>query len=192
MGKKIFFSVSLIFLCVIGGMILFLGKDESMQEEKGMNDVIVEKNEQIEDDKKKIEVEETEKKEIIDEVNDESSMQKEVIQKNSQEKKSNIPKDESKQSVITEQNEKQNQIQNEQKESTTVVPKEEQIPPVDEELERLKKQVEYATYEECQKAGFEKAFSDTVNILGFSCQEVIYKGQILGYKLHIDYTNPME
>lgn len=119
-------------------------------------------------------------------------MQKEVIQKNSQEKKSNIPKDESKQSVITEQNEKQNQTQNEQEEPTTVVPKEEQIPPVDEELERLKKQVEYATYEECQKAGFEKAFSDTVNILGFSCQEVIYKGQILGYKLHIDYTNPME
>lgn len=191
MGKKIFFSVSLIFLCVIGGMILFLGKDESMQEE-GKNEVIVETNEKKEDDKKQIEVEKPEKKEIIDEVNDESSMQKEVIQKKSQEKKLNIPKDESKQSVITEQNEKQNQIQNEQEESTTVVPKEEQIPPVDEELEILKKQVEYATYEECQKAGFEKAFSDTVNILGFSCQEVIYKGQILGYKLHIDYTNPME
>ena len=61
-----------------------------------------------------------------------------------------------------------------------------------EELEKLKKQVEYATYEECQKAGFEKAFSDTVNILGFSCQEVIYKDKVLGYKLHIDYTNPME
>ena len=52
--------------------------------------------------------------------------------------------------------------------------------------------LEYATYDECQKAGFEKAFSDTVNILGFSCQEVIYKGKVLGYKLHIDYTNPME
>ena len=63
---------------------------------------------------------------------------------------------------------------------------------IDKELEKLKKQVEYATYEECQKAGFEKAFSDTVNILGFSCQDVIYKGKVLGYKLHIDYTNPME
>ena len=39
---------------------------------------------------------------------------------------------------------------------------------------------------------FEKAFADTVNILGFSCQEIIYKGEVLGYKLHIDYTNPME
>ena len=52
--------------------------------------------------------------------------------------------------------------------------------------------MEYDTYEECQKAGFEKAFADTVNILGFSCQEIIYKGEVLGYKLHIDYTNPME
>lgn len=192
MGKKIFFSVGLIFLCVIGGIILFLDKDEAMQMEKVKNDVIVEKNEQIEDDKKKIEVEETEKKEIIDEVNDKSSTQKGFIQKNSQEKESNTTINESKQSVITEQNEKQNQTQDEQEESTIVVPKEDQIPPIDEELERLKKQVEYATYDECQKAGFEKAFSDTVNILGFSCQEVIYKGQILGYKLHIDYTNPME
>ena len=38
---------------------------------------------------------------------------------------------------------------------------------VDEEYERLLKEVEYATYDECLKAGFEIAFSDTVNILGF-------------------------
>ena len=89
------------------------------------------------------------------------------------------------------------QIQEEQKQeqkppATSNVQEQTPVPQVDEEYERLKKQVEYATYEECQKAGFEKAFADTVNILGFSCQEIIYKGEVLGYKLHLDYTNPME
>ena len=54
------------------------------------------------------------------------------------------------------------------------------------------KKVEYATYDECLKAGFEIAFSDTVNILGFDPIEVIYKGKVIGYKLKINYTNPME
>ncbi len=63
---------------------------------------------------------------------------------------------------------------------------------VDEEYERLMKEVEYATYDECMKAGFEIAFSDTVNILGFDPIEIIYKGKIIGYKLKINYTNPME
>lgn len=63
---------------------------------------------------------------------------------------------------------------------------------VDEEYERLLKEVEYATYDECLKAGFEIAFSDTVNILGFDPIEVIYKGKVIGYKLKINYTNPME
>ena len=63
---------------------------------------------------------------------------------------------------------------------------------VKKEYERLLKEVEYATYDECMKAGFEIAFSDTVNILGFDPIEVIYKGQVLGYKLKIHYTNPIE
>lgn len=63
---------------------------------------------------------------------------------------------------------------------------------VDEEYERLLKEVEYATYDECMKAGFEIAFSDTVNILGFDPIEIIYKGKVIGYKLKINYTNPME
>ena len=62
----------------------------------------------------------------------------------------------------------------------------------DEEYERLMKVVEYATYDECMKAGFEIAFSDTVNILGFDPIEIIYKGKVIGYKLKINYTNPME
>lgn len=61
-----------------------------------------------------------------------------------------------------------------------------------EEYERLMKEVEYATYDECMKAGFEIAFSDTVNILGFDPIEIIYKGKVIGYKLKINYTNPME
>lgn len=60
------------------------------------------------------------------------------------------------------------------------------------EYQNLMKQVEYSTYDECMKAGFDIAFSDTVNILGFDPVEIIYKGQILGYKLKIHYTNPME
>ena len=63
---------------------------------------------------------------------------------------------------------------------------------VDEEYERLMKEVEYATYDECMKAGFKIAFSDTVNILGFDPIEIIYKGKVIGYKLKINYTNPME
>ncbi|MBO5096078.1 MAG: hypothetical protein J6B98_04310 [Bacilli bacterium] len=63
---------------------------------------------------------------------------------------------------------------------------------IDEEYELLKSQIEYDTYEECMKAGFEIALSDTVNILGFDPIEIIYKGQVIGYKLKIHYTNPME
>ena len=67
-----------------------------------------------------------------------------------------------------------------------------QSPQVDEEYERLKKQVEYDYLRGMPESRVEKAFADTVNILGFSCQEIIYKGEVLGYKLHLDYTNPME
>lgn len=63
---------------------------------------------------------------------------------------------------------------------------------IDEELEILKKQVEFSTYDECMKVGFDTALEDTINILGFSCPYIVYKGQILGYRLQLDYTNPME
>lgn len=63
---------------------------------------------------------------------------------------------------------------------------------VDDEYEKLLKEVEYATYDECMKSGFDIAFSDTVNILGFDPVEIIYKGKVIGYKLKIHYTNPME
>lgn len=74
------------------------------------------------------------------------------------------------------------------------VPKQEVVkePEIDHEYERLKAQVEYNTYEECMNAGFKIALTDTVNILGFTPIEIIYKGKVIGYKLRIDYINPME
>ena len=63
---------------------------------------------------------------------------------------------------------------------------------VDYELENLLKQVEYSTYEECMQMGFTKNLEDTINIFGFSCPYIVYKGQILGYRLQLDYSNPME
>jgi len=83
-------------------------------------------------------------------------------------------------------------IENKSEDEITEEIVEEEQPKVDDEYERLMAQVEYATYDECMKAGFDIAFSDTVNILGFDPIEIIYKGQVLGYKLKIHYTNPME
>lgn len=63
---------------------------------------------------------------------------------------------------------------------------------IDLEYENLLKQVEYANYDECLDVGFKKALEDTVNILGFSCPYIAYKGEIIGYRLQLDYTNPMK
>ena len=194
MGKKILFSVSIILiLSSVGIFFLFNDFIEKAEKKDTVNDVVVEENQELDDEKNVEKEQETETSEIIDEIEENTGESNETIQEKTQEKNSNIQKNESNQPVKTEQNDEKNQVQEEKQESTTnEVPKEEQPPLIDEELEKLKKQVEYATYEECQKAGFEKALSDTVNILGFSCQEIIYKGKVLGYKLHIDYTNPME
>ena len=116
-----------------------------------------------------------------------------MAQKSNEKQPTMIQKEESQKSAKTEQKRvnlksKRNKNRNRSPPSTSNVQEQTPVPQVDEEYERLKKQVEYTTYEECQKAGFEKAFADTVNILGFSCQEIIYKGEVLGYKLHLDYT----
>lgn len=93
-----------------------------------------------------------------------------------------------------EQNNDQKNIIVEQKQEVKEQPKEETIKQeivIDAELERLKSQVEYATYDSCMEVGFEKSLEDTVGILGFSCQYIAYKGEVLGYKLILNYTNPM-
>ena len=60
------------------------------------------------------------------------------------------------------------------------------------EYETLLKQVEYSTYDECMEIGFEEAIKDSIGILGFSCPYIAYEGKIIGYRLQLDYTNPME
>ena len=137
---------------------------------------------------------ETEKSEVVSQQKQEqksknenkTSAKEEVKSNNTQQIESNtsipVEKEVEKEQEIIEE-----KPQEEVKEEIVVEEKE-----VDEEYERLLKEVEYATYDECMKAGFEIAFSDTVNILGFDPIEVIYKGQVLGYKLKIHYTNPME
>ena len=62
----------------------------------------------------------------------------------------------------------------------------------DYEYETLLKQVEYSTFDECMEIGFEEAIKDPIGILGFSCPYIAYKGEIIGYRLQLDYTNPME
>lgn len=120
---------------------------------------------------------------------------------NKTEKINKIPEEnkqsENKQQEIIRQNdtksdieEKQEEVVEESKQVEKV--EQEKKPEVDEKYERLMKQVEYATYEECLQAGFDIALTDTVNILGFDPVEIIYKGKVIGYKLKIRYTNPLE
>ena len=137
---------------------------------------------------------ETEKSEVVSQQKQEqksknenkTSAKEEDKSNNTQQTESNtstpVEKD-----VVKEQEIIEEKPQEEVKEEIVVEEKE-----VDEEYERLLKEVEYTTYDECLKAGFEIAFSDTVNILGFDPIEVIYKGKVIGYKLKINYTNPME
>ena len=135
---------------------------------------------------KKSEVVSQQKQEQKSKSENKTSAKEEVKSNDKQQTESNtstpVEKDVEKEQEIIEEKPKE-----EVKEEIVVEEKE-----VDEEYERLLKEVEYATYDECMKAGFEIAFSDTVNILGFDPVEIIYKGQVLGYKLKIHYTNPME
>ena len=137
---------------------------------------------------------ETEKSEVVSQQKQEqksknenkTSAKEEVKSNNTQQQETNTSKPVEKE-VEKEQEIVEEKPQEEVEEKIVVEEKQ-----VDEEYERLLKEVEYATYDECMKAGFEIAFSDTVNILGFDPIEVIYKGQVLGYKLKIHYTNPIE
>ena len=137
---------------------------------------------------------ETEKSEVVSQQKQEqksknenkTSAKEEVKSNNTQQQETNTSKPVEKE-VEKEQEKVEEKPQEEVEEEIVVEEKQ-----VDEEYERLLKEVEYATYDECMKAGFEIAFSDTVNILGFDPIEVIYKGQVLGYKLKIHYTNPIE
>lgn len=211
MKKKIFIIAGI--MTIIFFLIMGFGtktmKKNSIEETKKEMEVIAEDVKditKIEFEKKQQETTEettTETESVISKKENEKS---EVVSQQKQEQKS---KSENKTSA--KEKEKSNNTQ--QKESNTLTPAEKNVEKeqenieekpqevkeeivveekqVDEEYERLLKEVEYVTYDECMKAGFEIAFSDTVNILGFDPVEVIYKGQVLGYKLKIHYTNPM-
>lgn len=76
-------------------------------------------------------------------------------------------------------------------EQVVVVEEKKEEVKVDNEYETLLKQVEYSTYDECMEIGFEEAIKDSIGILGFSCPYIAYNGKIIGYRLQLDYTNPM-
>lgn len=99
----------------------------------------------------------------------------------------------------------ENVEQKQETEQEKVVPKEEKVveqiivieekkdeTKIDSEYETLLKQVEYSTYDECMEVGFDEAIKDSVRILGFSCPYIAYDGKIIGYRLQLDYTNPMD
>ena len=120
-----------------------------------------------------------------------NSKEEKVVKKEPSNKTNSVSKI---QTESIEQNNDQKNVIVEQKQEVKEQPKEEIVKQeivVDAELERLKAQVEYATYDSCMEVGFEKSLEDTVGILGFSCQYIAYKGEILGYKLILNYTNPM-
>ena len=121
-----------------------------------------------------------------------NSKEEKVVKKEQSNKTNSVSKI---QTESKEQNNDQKNVIVEQKQEVKEQPKEEIVKQeivVDAELERLKAQVEYATYDSCMEVGFEKSLEDTVGILGFSCQYIAYKGEILGYKLILNYTNPMD
>lgn len=114
--------------------------------------------------------------------------------------------DEEQKQIVVQENVEQKQEKEQEKEQEKVVQKEEtkvneqiivdeekkEETKIDAEYETLLKQVEYSIYDECMDIGFEEAIKDPIGILGFSCPYIAYKGKIIGYRLQLDYTNPME
>ena len=110
--------------------------------------------------------------------------------------------DEEQKQIVVQENVEQKQEEEQEKvvqkeetkvnEQIIVVEEKKEETKIDAEYETLLKQVEYSTYDECMDIGFEEAIKDPIGILGFSCPYIAYKGKIIGYRLQLDYTNPME
>lgn len=173
---------------VIGVGSAFNGKNNAKisqidEEEKVLSTNIVdipevkENNSQDEDE----EVSKPVEKEITSVI--QNSKEEKVVKNETSNKTNSVSKI---QTESKEQNNDQKNVIVEQKQEVKEQPKEETIKQeivIDAELERLKSQVEYATYDSCMEVGFEKSLEDTVGILGFSCQYIAYKGEVLGYNL---------
>ena len=199
MYKKVFILILVICVC---GISIFLYKTYK-QEDKTISDKQIENIEIIEEqdlvDVPVVE-EETPQEEPVEEKKEETKIEpiienkKETI-KEEKNIKEEIPKDTN--NSINQPTEEKEIITNKEEDSKQDSTNEEEIKEVevekvDLEYENLLKQVEYSTYDECMDIGFEKALEDTINILGFSCPYIAYKGKIIGYRLQLNYTNPME
>lgn len=202
--KKIFIVFVAFLVSAVGISFKLVNRQESQKDDVNQKEleVITDNVEDITEvenkqSKEKITEETTEKTESvvsqkeIKKVETNTSNDKEHNQNDSTSKSENLVEKEQK-AISSEKVESKTEIKQEVVEEK---PQEEIIvegKKVDDEYEKLLKEVEYATYDECMKAGFDIAFSDTVNILGFDPVEIIYKGKVIGYKLKIHYTNPME
>lgn len=201
--KKIFIVFVVFLVSAVGILFKLVNQQESQNDDVNqkelevitdyVEDITEVENKQSEE---KITEETTEKTESVvsqkevKKVENNTTSDKEHNQNDSTSKSENLGEQEQKASssekVESEIETKQEIVEDKPQEEIIVEEKQ-----VDDEYEKLLKEVEYATYDECMKAGFDIAFSDTVNILGFDPVEIIYKGKVIGYKLKIHYTNPM-
>jgi len=198
MYKKVFILILVIFVCVLG---IFSYKTYK-QNNRTISNNEIEQNEILEEkDLVNVpEVEEIIQEEQLAEKNNEIKTESIIEDKKTPVKEENVIKDnntkdtnnsieqpiEEKEVVVNKEEDSKQEITNEDEKNEVEVEK------VDLEYENLLKQVEYSTYDECMNIGFEKALEDTINILGFSCPYIAYKGKVIGYRLQLNYTNPME
>lgn len=203
--KKICLVLALILVVVLIVFCLILFKPfKSMKEETNKVSIPQENTEtsNIENEEYIVDVPVMEEEIVQEEQQEVKKEEKKEINKNSQstsQKENNSNTIKEQQPIIRENNDEPVEQEKIEKEETTeqnnsntdIVDKvvEEQK---DTEYETLLAQVQYATYEECMDIGFEEAIKDPVGILGFSCPYIAYKGKVIGYRLKLDYTNPME
>ena len=198
MYKKVFILILVICIC---GLSIYSYKTY-IQEDKTISNKQIENIEIIEEqdlvDVPVVE-EETPQEEPVEEKKEETKIEPIIENKKETTKeekviKEDTPKDTNnstkqpteEKEIITNKEDSKQDIMNEEE------IKEVEVEKVDLEYENLLKQVEYSTYDECMDIGFEKALEDTINILGFSCPYIAYQGKIIGYRLQLNYTNPME
>ena len=189
-----------------------LAIDESIDDSKTIKDtskIDVEETKQVKEEI--VVIEEVKEKQQIEEGNNSANIKKNQNNNKTETIKEIKPKDENSNKSSSIQNKSEVDIQqNESVEKPKVDEKVEEVPKVTEKVEEKPQttetatdkvdkdyiywssQVDYATYQECFDAGMKEAMKDTVNILGFDCREIYYGGKILGYKLILRYSNPLE
>lgn len=199
MYKKVFILILVVCVCGISifsyktykqeGKTISNKQIENIEiiEEQDLVDVPVVKEKTPQEETVEEKKEETKIEPII-ENKKETTKEEKVIKEDTPKDTNNSTKQptEEKEIVINKEEDSKQEITNEDE------IKEVEVEKVDLEYENLLKQVEYSTYDECMDIGFEKALEDTINILGFSCPYIAYNGEIIGYRLVLNYTNPME